>query len=48
MKLDAKQSQEYVCSIPESTWLQLYEAKCLDLGIPYKADKQQERFITQM
>lgn len=37
-----------VCTLPESTWIQLYEAKCRDLEITCKSDKQQERFITQM
>ena len=35
-------------TVPDSTWRLLYEAKCMDLGIPCKSDKQLERFITQM
>ena len=26
----------------------LYEAKCMDLGIPARSDKQLERFLSQM
>lgn len=37
-----------VTQIPESTWLELYQAKCQDIGIPSKSDKQQERFVMQM
>ena len=49
MKLDDRtQHPVNICSLPETTWLQLYEAKCYDLGIPCKSDKQQERFIGQM
>ena len=28
-----------VTTVPEATWIQLYEAKCNDLGIPYLQDK---------
>lgn len=35
-------------SISDNVWNQLYEAKCMDLGLPCKSDKQQERFVTQM
>jgi hypothetical protein len=48
MKLRDKYQNECVCSVPEKTWIALYEAKCMDLGIPCKSDKHQERFVTQM
>jgi len=35
-------------NISMSTWIALYEAKCVDLRISSKSDKQQERFISQM
>ena len=35
-------------TIPHHVWSKLYEAKCMDLGLPCKSDKQAERFITQM
>jgi hypothetical protein len=35
-------------TISEAVWNKLYEAKCMDLGLPCKSDKQQERFVTQM
>lgn len=37
-----------VSSMPEELWIKLYEAKCMDLGLPCKSDKQQERFVGQM
>jgi len=33
-------------NIPDSTWIALYEAKCIDLGIAAKSDKQLDRFIS--
>jgi hypothetical protein len=48
MKLNDVNQQKHVTNIPESTWHSLYQAKCLDLGIPSNSQKQQERFITQM
>lgn len=35
---DEMQNNVNYSSISENVWIQLYEAKCLDLGIPYKAD----------
>lgn len=37
-----------ITAVPERVWLNLYKAKCQDLGIPCKTDKHQERFLTQM
>lgn len=40
MKLDDRaQNPVNICNLPETTWLQLYEAKCHDLCIPCKSDK---------
>ena len=33
-------------TIPDQVWTMLYEAKCVDLGIPSKSEKQLERFQT--
>lgn len=33
-------------TIPDPTWMMLYEAKCMDLGIPARSDKQLERFLS--
>ena len=35
-------------TIPDQVWVMLYEAKCMDLGIPARSDKQLERFLSQM
>jgi hypothetical protein len=47
MKLDELNARSHYCNIPQTTWEMLYEAKCQDLGIPCKMDKQMERFVTQ-
>ena len=46
LKYEEKNGGVSHCSIPEKIWLKLYEAKCMDLGIPLKSDKQMERFVT--
>lgn len=49
MMLDEKNNNSTnVCPLPESTWIKLYNAKCADLEITCRSDKQQERFVTQM
>lgn len=49
MILDEKNNNaNNVCALPESTWVKLYDAKCRDLEITCRSDKQQERFVTQM
>ena len=40
------QDQSSLNTLPDSVWALLYEAKCLDLAIPSKSDKQQLRFMT--
>lgn len=35
-------------TIADEIWVMLYEAKCIDLGIPARSDKQLERFLSQM
>ena len=36
---DKISSQANVCTLPQRVWLNLYEAKCRDLGIQCKYDK---------
>lgn len=48
MDIGGNTQNDTVSSIPESTWVALYRAKCMDLIIPCKPDKHQERFVTQM
>ena len=48
MRLNDINQITHVSNIPESTWISLYQAKCIDLCIPANSQKQQERFITLM
>lgn len=48
MDIGGTTQNDNACDIPKSTWVALYQAKCMDLGIPCKPDKHQERFVTQM
>jgi hypothetical protein len=49
LKAEEKQNgQVSKNQIPIKVWVKLYQSKCMDLGIPWKSDKQLQRFLQQM
>jgi hypothetical protein len=46
LKAEEKQNgQVSKNQIPIKVWVKLYQSKCMDLGIPWKSDKQLQRFL---